>query len=433
MIINQMRSILLKDALHLKQNKTAGQKFPAYKNNAGLMSYPADYYLSFGIDADTRLIEKMKKTEDAEERMKLFLQMTPKARKNAEALAERFKNEGLTVSGYVKTCIKQPILFSLSPDKLEANVKNLVLRFKDEGLNTQDYIKACIKSPQLFYQSPDTLEANVRNLVLKFKDEGLNIQDYLKACIKQPSLLHQSPDTVEKNVRNLTAGFAKDGLDIQNYLKACIKCPSLFCQQPETLEANVRNLVLKFKDEGLNTQDYIKACIKQPPLFYQSPDTIEKNVRNLAAKFKNDGLDLQNYLQACIKCPSLFCQQPETIAEHIDVMRFGILNSKQQHSIKDIFNKPASYRVDLTYSSSLLMLKYLIIPKIFEGSEIPKNLKRVYLKENFAQYLKEHPKENYTLNVKGAEKYIELLKKAAAEISDRKDRFIINHIKEGNN
>lgn len=316
MIINQMRSILLKDALHLKQNKTAGQKFPAYKNNAGLMSYPADYYLSFGIDADTRLIEKMKKTEDAEERMKLFLQMTPKARKNAEALAERFKNEGLTVSGYVKTCIKQPILFSLSPDKLEANVKNLVLRFKDEGLNTQDYIK---------------------------------------------------------------------------------------------------------------------ACIKQPPLFYQSPDTIEKNVRNLAAKFKNDGLDLQNYLQACIKCPSLFCQQPETIAEHIDVMRFGILNSKQQHSIKDIFNKPASYRVDLTYSSSLLMLKYLIIPKIFEGSEIPKNLKRVYLKENFAQYLKEHPKENYTLNVKGAEKYIELLKKAAAEISDRKDRFIINHIKEGNN
>ena len=343
--------------------------------------------------------------------------------KNVKDLVERFKDNGLTLDKYIPACVKQPQLFTQSPDTIEKNVKNLVEKFETYGLTLDKYIQACIKMPPLFYQSTDTVEKRVKDLVERFKDNGLTPDRYIKACVKAPQLFCQSPDTIEKNVKNLVERFKDNGLTLDKYIQACVKQPSLFHLSPDTIEKNVKNLVEKFKDNGLTLDNYISPCVKQPSLFTVKPETIEKNVKNLVEKFKDNGLTLDNYISTCIKQPQLFCQSPDTIGEHIDILRLSYFNTGKEIDNDDFFKKILSKPLELGCSSKLLLIKYLIIPKMFESSnsKIPNSLKRNHLKEKLNEYLKENPNRTYCINIRNIDAetdYSKLLKETLAAISN---------------
>ena len=67
-------------------------------------------------------------------------------------------------------------------------IVSVASRFAAEWLDTASYLKAALKQPSLFTQSPETIEANIRGLVARFPEEGLDTASYLKAALKQPAL-----------------------------------------------------------------------------------------------------------------------------------------------------------------------------------------------------------------------------------------------------
>ena len=410
-------------------------------NNDLIIIYPSNYYLTSSVAFGAKNVELIAQMEKAirsnkfDEVSKLFEQMTVAAQKNVKGLVEKFKVEDLTLKDYLSACVKRPQLFYLAPETIEKNVKGLVEKFKVDGLTIKDYLPACVKQPQLFYQSPETLEKNVREFVEKFKSEGLTIKDYLPACVKLPQLFYQFPETLEKNVREFVEKFISEGLTIKDYLSACVKLPQLFSLAPETIEKILRGLVEKFKSEGLTIKDYLPACVKQPQLFYQSPETIEKNVREFVEKFKSEGLTLKDYLPACVKQQPLFCQKPDTIAQHIDIIRFSKYNMGQQIDNaffwKQLFKQP----MQLGFSNSLLLTRDLIIPKMFEGHEIPKGLKGNRLKQKLNDYLLANPDKKFVLNLKKMNSQTDCVKvladyleKLTTELKLKKNTFTINII-----
>ena len=291
-------------------------------------------------------------------------------------------------------------LFEQMSDKAQQSVKGLVEKFKNNGLTLEKYLSACIKLPTLFYNLPETIEKNIKDLVKRFEMNGLTLESYLSACLKQPSLFCSSSYTIEKNVKGLVEKFKNNGLTLEKYLSACVKQPQLFYQSPETIEKNIKTLVAKFEANGLTIDNYLSACIKWPQLFFQSSETIEKNIKALIEKFKNNGLTLEKYIPACVKQASLFYQSPETIGEHINIIRFSHLNNNKEIDNESFWNKLLNRPIVLSWSSGSLLTKGLIIPKMFEGKEIPKELKGNMLKQKLEDYLKAHPKDKYTLNIK---------------------------------
>ena len=213
-------------------------------------------------------------------------------------------------------------------------------------------------------------------------------------------LFEQMSDKTQQSVKSVVEKFKNNGLTLEKYLSACVKQPQLFYQSPETIEKNIKTLVEKFEANGLTIDNYLSACIKWPQLFFQSSETIEKNIKALVEKFKNNGLTLEKYIPACVKQASLFYQSPETIGEHINIIRFSHLNNNKEiddeHFLNMLLNRP----IVLSWSSGLLQTKGLIIPKMFEGKEIPKELKGSMLKQKLEDYLKSHPNDKYTLNIK---------------------------------
>ena len=137
-----------------------------------------------------------------------------------------------------------------------------------------------------------------------------------------------------------------------------------------------------------------------------------------------EGFTAENYVPACIKQPQLFSQSPDTIAEHINVMLFANLNAKKPVDGYELLIKKLVAPIKLTYSSSLLMLKYLIIPKMFENLDIPKELKGNALKEKLQKYLEKNSEINYTLRVKGKGSDISLLQKCLKQLNCE-SRFVI--------
>jgi len=324
-------------------------------------------------------------------------------------------------------------LFEQMSNTVQNNVKEVVKNFNIEDLTLNNYIQACIKHVQLFYQSPKTTENNVKGIVDIFKNEGVTIKDYISACLKQPQLFYQSPETIENNVKGLVEIFKSEGLTLKDYLSACLKQPPLFCLKPETIENNIRNLAEKFSTEGLTPKDYISVCVRQPQLFYQSPETIENNVKNLIERFKINGLTSKDYVQACQKQPPLFCQKPDTIAQHIDIIRFSKFNTGHQTDTPSFWQKLLNDPVQLSYSNSLLLTRDLIIPKMFEGTKTPKELKGKQLKQKLNNYLKKNTDKKFVLNIKEMRTdtdciniLSEYLEKLTSELGIPNDTFKIN-------
>jgi len=400
-----------------------------------------DRFANNGVTLDNYILACLK-------RPSLFYQSHKTTEKNIKNLVDRFTDHGLTLDNYIPACLKQPSLFYLFPETIEGNIKGVVEKFEDNGLTLDNYISACLKQPSLFYRSPETIEKNIKDLVNKFADYGLTLDGYIPACLKQPSLFCQSPETIEKNVKSMVDKFTNHGLTLDNYISACLKQPSLFYRSPETIEKNVKSMVDKFADQGLTLDNYIPGCIKQPSLFFQSPETIEKkvkdlvnkfavygltldncihvcirqpslffrspetiekNVKDLVDKFADCGLSLDNYIPACLKQPQLFCLSSETIAKHINLLRFCEYNTNSTNN-KGFWQKYLKRPVSFTYSTLFILIKELIIPKMFEGQEVPKELKGDYLRQKLNNYLINHPDNNYQIRVKNIESDIDCIK-----------------------
>ena len=76
------------------------------------------------------------------------------------------------------------------------------------------------------------------------------------------------------------------------------------------------------------------------------------------------------------------------------------------------------------------MTRGLIIPKMFEDSQIPKELKGNRLPEKLQTYLESNPDKKFTLNIKGKEEDVQLLREITDEIcTGKNNQFEINHIK----
>ena len=284
-----------------------------------------------------------------------------------------------------------------------------------------------------FSKLTKTAQQNAIDTAEKFKDEGLTFDDYLIACAKRPQLFYRSPDTIENNVRDLVRRFEDDGLTTKAYLPACVKKPQLFYQSPDTIEKNVRNLVQKFQAEGLTAKAYLPACVKQPQLFTQTHDTIENNVREVVKRFEKDGLTVEAYLPACVKQPPLFALSPDTIAEHINMYKFCNRNQAIPLNTQDLFAAKLNNPMELCLSTSLILIKKLIIPKMFPEGNIPKELKGNRLREKLNDYLiaqnNINPNVQFNLEVKGDEKELRILQETIEKISQdaigRNDAFKI--------
>lgn len=403
-------------------------------------SCSSNYYLishtAFG-SMNIELIEQMKKEKLVNELQKLFKQMSKKAQanvietvkkfekeglniekflsacakepplfyqkpetleRNIKELVKIFKKEGLTVEKYLFACLKLPALFSQKAETIESNIRNLVKRFEAEGLTTKSYIHACISRPQLFYQSPDTIEQNIRELVRKFQKEGLTVTKIIPVAIKQASLFYQKPETIEQNVKELVKRFEKEGLTVEKYLLACKIQPQLFYLSPDTIEHNVRDLVKRFEKEGLTVEKYLPVCINRASLLYQSPDTIEHNVRDLVKRFEKEGLTVEKYIPACIKA-SLFHRTPGSISEHLDVIRFCQDNKGKEIDTPEFWDNIFNQPVQLCFSSDYILIRELIIPKMFAGDKIPKELRKNGLKQKLKDYMSKNPNKKYVLNI----------------------------------
>ena len=150
-------------------------------------------------------------------------------------------------------------------------------------------------------------------------------------------------------------------------------------------------------------------------------------------KFESNGLTLDKYLPACVKTPQLFTLSPETISTHIDILRFSKFNTGEEIDNEEFFDEILHNPMVLSFSTSLLLIKNLIIPKMFENSRVPLCLKGSHQREKLNAYLKSNPDKKYEINVKNiASKAdcVELLKETLSKIStdalNRDDVFEVN-------
>jgi len=129
----------------------------------------------------------------------------------------------------------------------------------------------------------------------------------------------------------------------------------------------------------------------------------------------------------------LFCQKPDTIAQHINIIRFSKCNTgysiNTELSWKQVLKQP----MQLCFSDSLLLTRDLIIPKMFEGLEIPKGLKSNQLKQKLNDYLLANPDKKFVLNLTNINSQTDCMKvltdyleRLTTELKLMKDTFILN-------
>ena len=231
------------------------------------------------------------------------------------------------------------------------------------------------------------------------------------------------PYRVDEIINKKVNKFKNKGITSDIYLNYCIKNPALFRLEYNESDKN---------DNEFTAEDYINACLRNPIYFQKDPESIRRNINGVIEIYKDKGITAAQYLSACSKNINLLTLTPETMEEHINAMVFSDLNSPNPKGETDCIKHAIENGYgNLTYSTDLILLKTLVIPKVFKDSDIPGDMTRYKsdLKNKFKLYLKKHPDDNYELDVKGSEKDIEMLKKCLAEFSDRPDRFTVKVIK----
>ena len=151
----------------------------------------------------------------------LFNKLTPKTRQNVEALIGKFEKYGLTLDGYIPACIKQPALFSQSPDTISRHID--IIRFSnfnmDHKVDTKEFWQKILKHPLEFSCADSTLLVTL--LIIPKMFEGGKIPNELKGNrLKQKLVdyLIDNPDkTFNLNLRQLKTNTDCIGL-LREYL-----------------------------------------------------------------------------------------------------------------------------------------------------------------------------------------------------------------------
>ena len=115
-------------------------------------------------------------------------------------------------------------------------------------------------------------------------------------------------------------------------------------------------------------------------------------------KFEKEGLTTEQYLQACVKQPSLFSRSPDSIAEHIKAYMYCDFNNGIKIDIQRIINRC------LTYSTSLIYIRNLLVPRLKLLDPEIKQWGRNALKPKLTMYLEDfvnkNPKGSITIRIR---------------------------------
>ena len=84
------------------------------------------------------------------------VEISPKLRKKAQDFAQRF---GIEKTKFVEAALKNPALFSQSPETLDKNITASAQRF---GVEKSKFVEAALKQPTLFGRLPESLERKAR-------------------------------------------------------------------------------------------------------------------------------------------------------------------------------------------------------------------------------------------------------------------------------
>ena len=328
----------------------------------------------------------------------------------------------INAKDYLKACLAQPSLFCRSPETVKDNIESMAEELKEYEISKKEYIACCIRQPSLFCRNSQSIMANVSGMLDILNQYGIPSNKYIKSCIKYPSLFERKAESIEKNIDEIVQCFQKYGLTKEQYLLACVRQPSLFYHPVHRIQNNVQTFVEEFKEDGLTLNDYLKACVKQPSLLCKNPQNQAQNIRELIKGFSGKGLDTKMYLKVCLRQPTLFYLSKDTVSEHIDIMRFAKLNRNKSIDDEDFWNKLFNRAAELTYSSSLIFIEKLIIPKMFEDEKIPCEFSGSDKRQKLENYIITHPDKKYILNLRLPDckaDVVQLLKEVLSEISKK--------------
>ncbi len=341
-----------------------------------------------------------------------------------------------TVIGAVKSAIlKAQTEKGIEPDEFKISAQEVCSAFSEQNLTYKKYVKACIDNPSLITQRPEVTISKVNKLISAYKDFGVTAENHIPNCLKMPQLFTINVENVDSNINHIVQTFSKYGLEKKDYIQGCIRYPELYSMGFETVENNVFNSAKQFEKFGLNLDEYIECCKKQPSLFYQSANSMFEKVNSVIENFKDCNLTPEKYMDICKKQAQLFYQSSDTISEHIDIIRLCRLNSGKSIDDDEFWEYVLHHYVDLGYSSSLLLIKGLIIPKMFEGLPKPSELKGSRIRQKLYDYIKSNPDDKYEIsvipicaNTDLIKVLDETVKKISIDTLNRDDVFKINII-----
>ena len=114
-------------------------------------------------------------------------------------------------------------------------------------------------------------------------------------------------------------------------------------------------------------------------------------------------------------------------------MRFSHFNKYGEIDNEQFWAKILKHPMHFAYSSSLLFTEGIIVPKMFEGRIIPKELKGNRLKQKLNDYLTANPDKKYVLNIENMKNESDCVKllqdylnKLTEELKLPNDMFKIN-------
>ncbi len=379
------------------------------------------YQLSFGA-TNIETFAKMRaltnqKNYKFQDLLKLFKELSLTAQKNVKGVVERLKKDGVTLEKYLPACAEQEKLFYQKPETVEERVNGFVEKFATGDVKRKNIVGACLSAPSLLTCDPETVEVNVNGLVEKFATGDVKRKDIVAACLNSPSLFYQNPETVDARVNSFVERFAGDGVTREAMVKACFKAPVLFCRDPESIESNINGLVKRFEEDGVTRESVMKACFKTPALFCRDPETVENNVNGLVEEFAGMGLTRGKTLETYLKMPALLGLSPATATEHIKVYMYADNNLTLEGALKKNF----------TYSTSLIYLKQIILPKLrIQCPEV--KWKQDGLKGQIKKYFKAHPDKQVVVTAKEGEmkeNFIKTIREYCKKDIGREDAILI--------
>ena len=146
------------------------------------------------------------------------------------------------------------------------------------------YVKAALKQPQLFSQSPETINRNIEQAAALL---GVDKQTYIeKAALKKPQLFYQSPETILRNASYIRATHEKGYIDSDDIIADMLKNPASFTIAPANthLRAIFAHITQKTFGLGAFFTKLDKKTVEKKILEHFEKQQSAKTLRALSTK-----------------------------------------------------------------------------------------------------------------------------------------------------